>query len=41
MKLLCPKCGYPTNLDLSKSFSDDGEVFICQKCGYKFRYAEK
>lgn len=41
MKLLCPKCGQPTTIDLTKSISEDGELFLCPHCGWKFRYTDK
>ena len=35
----CPKCKKEISIDISKSISDDGEVFVCPECKYKFRYA--
>jgi len=36
----CPKCHKDVTLDITKSISDDGEVFKCPHCGWKFRYTE-
>lgn len=35
----CPKCKNLTNVDISKAIDEEGEVFICYHCGWKFRYA--
>lgn len=37
----CPKCHKDVKLDISKAVSDDGEVFKCPHCRWKFRYTEK
>lgn len=37
----CRNCGYNVQIDISKAVDEDGEVFICDRCGFKFRYAEK
>ena len=34
----CPKCGKEIELDISKSVTDDGEVFRCPQCQYLFRF---
>ena len=28
-------------IDLARSISDDGEVYMCPHCHYKFRYVDK
>lgn len=40
-KVKCPKCNELVEIDISKSISDDGEVFMCPHCKYVFRYVEK
>lgn len=35
----CPNCKEEITIDIAKSISDDGEVFVCPECKYKFRYA--
>lgn len=37
----CAKCGKETEINISHAIDVDGEVFKCQHCGYKFRYACK
>lgn len=37
----CVNCGNDIELDIAKAADEDGEVFICQHCGYKFRYCDK
>ena len=37
----CPKCNNLVEINISNSISDDGEVFRCPNCGWKFRYVEK
>ena len=37
----CPKCQEDVTINISESISEDGEVFICPKCGYKFRYVKE
>lgn len=34
----CPKCNSNVEINISKSITDDGEVFKCPNCGYEFRY---
>lgn len=38
-KIKCPKCEKEIFINIAKSISDDGEVFVCPKCKYEFRYA--
>lgn len=40
-KIACPNCNKEVVIDISKSVSDDGEVFRCPHCHYDFRYVEK
>lgn len=40
-KVKCPKCGKEVEIDISKSVSDDGEVYMCPHCKYKFRYVKE
>ena len=35
----CPKCHHNVEVDISKAIDEYAEVFKCNKCGYKFRYA--
>lgn len=35
----CPKCNYGVEINISKAIDEYAEVFICNSCGYKFRYA--
>ena len=37
----CPKCNADVEINIVNSLTDDGEVFKCPKCGYKFRYVNK
>lgn len=37
----CKNCGAHIKIDISKAIDEDGEVFMCERCGFKFRYAEK
>lgn len=42
MKIIkCPKCNKDVKIDIAKSISDDGEVFVCPHCRYKLRYVDK
>lgn len=38
MKIKCPKCHEETEFTIRDSISDDGEVFLCTKCKWPFRY---
>ena len=40
IKINCPKCGKKTTINIEKSISEDAEVFVCEHCGYPFRYVE-
>ena len=35
----CPKCKSETEINISKAVDEYGEVFACNSCGYKFRFA--
>jgi DNA-directed RNA polymerase subunit RPC12/RpoP len=37
----CPKCQEDVTINIGESISEDGEVFRCPKCGYKFRYVKE
>lgn len=37
----CPKCGKENKIDISNSIDELGEVFMCPRCGWKYRYVEK
>lgn len=37
----CPKCGKEFNTDISKAIDSEGEVYMCPKCSFKFRFVEK
>ena len=37
----CPKCEHPIEINIAKSSDEEGEVFMCQKCGYKVRFPHK
>lgn len=34
----CPKCKKDVQIDISKSISEDGEVYRCPYCLFDFRY---
>ena len=35
----CPKCKSNVSIDISKAADENAEVFVCEECGCKFRYA--
>ena len=35
----CPNCKKPVKIVLSKALDEEGEVFLCNNCKKKFRYA--
>ena len=37
----CPKCQKDVEINIANSISDDGEVFVCPHCDYKFRYVKE
>ena len=37
----CPKCNFPVEINIVSAVDEQGEVFVCPKCGYKFRFADK
>lgn len=37
----CPKCKKEVEIDIAHSVSEDGEVFMCPYCKWKFRYVQK
>jgi len=42
MKVIkCPKCGEDVEINIARSITDDGEVYMCPNCGYKIRYTER
>ena len=40
-KAKCPKCGQEVEIDIAKAVDENGEVFVCPHCGFKFRYCDK
>lgn len=38
MKINCPKCNEETEFFTHNSISEDGEVYMCQHCGWPFRF---
>ena len=42
MKIVeCPKCGAEVKINIAKAIDELGEVHMCPKCRYHFRYVEK
>ena len=41
MTINCPKCGKVINFTISDSISDDGEVYKCPYCLWKFRFVDE
>ena len=37
----CPNCGTIVKIDICKCVDEEGEVHICPKCKYYFRWVEK
>ncbi len=37
----CPKCNSDVRINIAKSVDENGEEFMCPKCGYVLRYAIK
>jgi predicted RNA-binding Zn-ribbon protein involved in translation (DUF1610 family) len=37
----CPNCERETEINIAKAVDDEGEVFMCEHCGFTFRYAPK
>ena len=37
----CAKCGTDVTIDIAKAVDENGEVFVCPNCGFKFRFTEK
>jgi DNA-directed RNA polymerase subunit RPC12/RpoP len=37
----CPKCHKEVEINIGNSISEDGEVFMCPNCQYKFRYVSE
>ena len=37
----CPKCKCDVEINIAKAKDEDGEVFECPQCKWKFRYAKK
>ena len=35
----CPNCNKNIEIDISKAVDEFGELFLCNNCRYKFRYA--
>jgi transcription elongation factor Elf1 len=34
----CPKCQKETSVDINRAVDEDAEVYVCQHCGFVFRY---
>lgn len=41
MKINCPKCYKETEFFLNEAVDENGEIYVCKNCGYKFRFVEK
>ena len=41
MIVKCPKCHHDTELNIAKAIDENGEVFLCEHCGYPFRYTNR
>ena len=37
----CPKCALSVEINLAHASDEQGEVFTCPNCGYKFRFTDK
>lgn len=37
----CVNCGGQVTIDIAKAIDENGEVFVCPHCGFKFRYCDK
>jgi DNA-directed RNA polymerase subunit RPC12/RpoP len=37
----CVKCGYDVEINIAKAIDEEGEVFRCPNCGFKFRYTDR
>ena len=37
----CPKCGANVEINIAKAVDELGEVHMCPKCKYQFRYVDK
>lgn len=40
-KVKCINCGYDVEINIANACDENGEVFECPNCGFKFRYADK
>lgn len=40
MKINCPKCKSPTIVNISNAIDENGEMFVCNNCGWPFMYVE-
>lgn len=36
----CPKCGRDCNIDIAKAIDENGEIFQCPYCKFRFVYTE-
>lgn len=41
MIVKCPKCHHDTEFNIADAVDENGEVFVCEHCGYLFRYADR
>lgn len=37
----CPKCKTPVKINIANAIDENGEVYVCSECGYKFRFTDK
>ena len=40
-KVKCVKCGNEVVIDIARARDEEGEVFVCPKCGFEFRFVDK
>ena len=41
MVIKCPKCHKDVEIDIAKAIDENGEVFMCPHCKFKFRYTRR
>lgn len=40
-RVKCVRCGSEVEINISNAMDEEGEVFKCPNCGFKFRYTHK
>ena len=40
-KLNCIRCGGEVEINIANAQDENGEVFVCPHCGFKFRYTDQ